>query len=200
MALCTATVKLRGIAPLMFSNIESANPTNPLCTQIREITDRPATQRSDADMKRLMDLQWRVSVYTDADGDVCIPAANIDRMLIDAAAKVKKGLGGALKAGVFTSGDAKVQHEAKTTDKAATDPRFRLAKLMSVSKTNKAKVMRCRPMFPSWKATVTVSFDSDLVAEEMLKRIFECAGQRVGTGDSRPRCGRFEVESFSNAE
>lgn len=197
MSLRTATIKIQGIAPLMFSSIESANILNPLAKEAREIMDKPANSRSDAENGRLLDLQWRLATYTDADGDVCLPSDNLDRMLVDAAPKVKKMLAARIKAGVFTVAPAKLKHGGGKFDKLAVDPAYRLVKLMSVSKTNKAKVLRCRPLFAQWSAIARQSFDDELIDSSMLERIWNTAGVQVGLCDSRPRCGRFTVESFT---
>lgn len=58
----------------------------------------------------------------------------------------------------------------------------------------RARVLKWRPKFNDWELEFTMSIlDDDLLAPQTLREILDCAGQRYGIGDYRPRFGRFQV-------
>lgn len=54
----------------------------------------------------------------------------------------------------------------------------------------KAKHVRVRPRFEAWAVTgaFAVNAGSDLLSDDVLREMFDLAGQRVGLGDWRPGC------------
>jgi hypothetical protein len=76
-------------------------------------------------------------------------------------------------------------------------PQFRLTVGVRV-KNN--RVMRTRPRFPAWAATVEVQYDPTLLNENEVREIVRRTGSEIGLGDWRPRFGRFQVEDVPSAD
>jgi len=60
----------------------------------------------------------------------------------------------------------------------------------------RARIMRCRPLFREWELGFEVSIIDPQISPELLKEFFMSGGMYSGLGDSRPEYGRFEVTSF----
>ena len=67
----------------------------------------------------------------------------------------------------------------------------------------KAGILRSRPRFDEWAATIEIIYDPELIGEEQIIAVLADAGNRIGVGDYRPDpskgktggwFGRFRVE------
>lgn len=183
------TFKIRGIRPMLTHNGQTADPLNPFAVQMKEITSKRT--KTDDDHQRLRDIEWRAGLYLNANDHPVITADCMLATLLAAAKKFK--CGEKCKAGVDMFEDAEMEIPGGwDLEKAARDPRFRLVKPMVV---NRARVIRCRPRFDNWSATITLSFMPDVVNKKDIIRWMETAGRLIGINESRPRYGRFVVES-----
>ena len=75
-------------------------------------------------------------------------------------------------------------------DKLFKDPRFRDRRIARIGKD---KIMKTRPIFPTWELSFTASYLPELVNEKQVARALEVAGRTKGLADYRPRYGRFEI-------
>jgi hypothetical protein len=74
------------------------------------------------------------------------------------------------------------------------DPKFVLRKGVAVQK---ARIIRVRPMIPTgWVVKIELEFDESIVNPKSLMKAMIDAGALVGTGDWRPKFGRFLVEEI----
>jgi hypothetical protein len=190
------TYSIRGVSPLRMSSVRGGDRTDPIVKRIQELTSISEKDRTDVQVQEIADLEWEVKLYTDADGEPCIPAENIERMLVDGAAKKypRKGVGDKIKVGVFVLEDARIVHDGGTVQQISKDPKYRITRLISVSKSNKNKVTKTRPLFPRWAAKIKLRYDDQIIDVGRLDELFIFCGQNIAILDSRPRCGRFEVE------
>jgi hypothetical protein len=119
----------------------------------------------------------------------CLPGRVIEGTIINGAKKEKKGP--SAKCGMFCEGNFDLEYEGpRTPDELFDNDDFRDVQPVKVGQ---AKVMRCRPIFKNWEATIIVNYDDELINPEELERWLGIAGQQVGIGDFRPRHGRFSV-------
>lgn len=63
---------------------------------------------------------------------------------------------------------------------------------------NKQGIVRCRPLFEKWGATIVAEVDEDFVTVDQIIELLNIAGKVSGVGDYRPQCkgkfGRFTAE------
>ena len=65
----------------------------------------------------------------------------------------------------------------------------------------RSRIVRCRPRLDEWYVKFTISYNEKLIADtELIHKILEEAGQRIGLLDNRPQKygdnGTFTVEKF----
>ncbi len=193
-AIRTFNVRLRGRegVPLLMSNKQSADPLNPFAQKMREITDIHHKKRTTDDFQRMAELQFRSSFYLGGKQEPVIPAVNLENVIVCGAKKFRKGP--LAKAGVVVLEDAPLLYDGpKSVDKLYKDKRFVLRSLIP-GKSGMTAVTR--PQFSSWSLDFTVQIDGETINHEDVLRALEIAGQAIGMGNWRPRCGRFVVEKF----
>lgn len=187
------TVKLNGVSPLIQHNGRLADPTHPVVKAMKKISSK--RKKTDADFEELARLEFQGGLYMGDDGPV-LPAHVIEATFINGAKKTRDGM--TAKAGMFVEENACLEYEGpKDREELWEDESYRHVAKVSVGR---ASIMRTRPIFDKWAATVTVNYDDEQADERQVTRWIEDAGRLVGFCDWRPRYGRFEVVSVVNGK
>jgi hypothetical protein len=98
---------------------------------------------------------------------------------------------------VVTKGPARLAYEGpRTVEGLWADPRFRLTAPVVVQRN---KVMRTRPIFPEWQATIAIDLETSVANPAQLAQWLAVASAFCGLGDWRPRYGRFMVTPLDGA-
>ena len=185
-------LQLTGKTPLVMHNVRLADKDDPITRQIKELTDKPGKNRTDADSASIEHLEFLGGLYYEKGFGVYVPTWNIVRCL-------ERG-------GTITrDGTTLVRALAVVTDKVVLDhdgpkeavelwkhEEYRWRTSVGV---NRGKVTRMRPIFRRW----SVTFEAELLEEVMnpsdLLRVAITAGRSEGLGDARKLgYGRFDVE------
>lgn len=179
--------QLTSVCPMLMHNGRSANPLDKFAKAMKQISSKRA--KTDSDYEELAKVEFFASLYMDKDGPV-IPANMIDALLINASKKSKEGQ--LAKSGVFCFEHASLQYDGpRTADELWALDEFRFAALVRVGS---ARVVRMRPTFKDWSATLTINVEPSIVNPSRLIDWFAVAGSVIGVGDWRPRYGRFEAK------
>lgn len=180
---------LKGVAPLMCHNERLANPMNPFTRELKKLTAQ--RQKSDELIEQIQKLEWRAGLY-DVDGRVVIPSANVLATLKEGARKIKKGK--EVSAGVIAPEAyfTLIYDGPKVIEKLWEDERFRDYRCVGVQGK---RVMRSRPVFPTWSLNVDLLFAEDIIQEHEIEQAFTLAGERIGLCEHRPQFGRFVVDA-----
>lgn len=188
------TFRIEGETPLLMSNGRLADPLDPIVRQMKHISGK--SKKTEADHEQLADLEWTGSLYTNGNGQLIIPGANLEAMLIgrNGAAR-KQRMGPQAKAGLWVPDDSVLEYDgSKDLDKLRKDDKFRLR---AKARVGQASVIRTRPKFDQWACEFTVVYDPDLIDQDTLEEWVEIASFQVGLCDWRPRFGRFKVVSMA---
>jgi hypothetical protein len=181
------TVRLTGTSALIMHNGQLADPLNEGVKAMKKISGKRS--KTEADFEALARLEYQGSLYMDATGRPVIPSHVLESVIVNGAKKSKDGL--KAKAGMFVEKNAVLEYDGpKDRDGLWADPNFRLVAAVVVSR---ARVMRTRPVFNEWAATVIINYDDTQVNEAQVLEWLKAAGTQVGIGDWRPKYGRFEV-------
>jgi hypothetical protein len=179
---------IRGVAPLICHNPRLADPLDPWTKAIAEISGK--RKKTDKDHRELGRREFLGSLYHDGNRPY-IPAANIERMLRDAAARSKKGKD--VQAGAIVPEDAPIIYSGPTDPEELHDSgKFVLRTGVLVGR---ARVIRTRPCFRAWELKFSVLFDEEILNRSAIQDFAILAGRIIGLGSWRPRNGRFEVLS-----
>ena len=187
----TLSFKIVGVSPLLMHNGQLADPMNKWARALKEISAK--RKKVEADYEELARLEWYGSLYLDVDsGGIVIPGYVFEACLIGkGGAARKERMGKEAAAALWVMDDMPLLYNGPTNlEELWKDERFRL--VVGV-KVGQSRVMRTRPMFKKWSAEPTITYDPDLLDEEMIHRWVDVAGSQVGLGDWRPRFGRFEA-------
>jgi len=182
---------IKGTAPLMLHNGQLANPLNEIAQAMKKISGKRG--KTEEDLRDLSNLEWRGGLYINSDGFPCIPSNLLKATLVNAAKKKK--LGKQFTAGIFVYDNPVIQHDGSDDiDELAQDPTFRDQRMVKVQTS---KVLRTRPIFPTWELTFEVMYLPDVVDEKDIDEAMNTAGYIIGLAEYRPEFGRFEVTSSS---
>ena len=87
--------------------------------------------------------------------------------------------------------NTKLEYEGpRKPDQLWADERFRLR---APAKVGAVRVIRTRPRFDDWSATIVVKYLPTLLNPGEIRGFLVAAGEQIGIGDWRPRFGRFQV-------
>jgi hypothetical protein len=178
--------KITGVAPVLFHNGQLSDPMNPHAKSIAALTGK--RKKVEADHAEIARREYIGGLYL-MNGEPCIPAEMIEAALIKGAMKEKKGP--AAKAGIIVEDNAPLEYKGpRKPDDLWKDEAFRLR---VSAKVGTSRVMRTRPRFEGWSASITVTYLPDLINETDIRAFLVTAGEQIGIGDWRPRFGRFVV-------
>lgn len=137
-------------------------------------------------------------LYYGIDGDLVIPSPNLLRCLVDGGSFFKAGrkqITTKAESMLFScldilAAEIPLLHKQPwTVDTRAV-----------VIPATKSRILAHRPRFDDWSLEFTVSLDTSIVQEPLLREIIDAAGNRVGLGDFRPArkgpFGKFRVDHW----
>jgi hypothetical protein len=165
-------------------NGQTSDPLNPWSKALKKVSGKRT--KTDADHEEMARIEWYASLYL-KEGLPCLPGENWERVLLDAARKLK--LGKQVQAGTFCPEAYGLEYDGPTEiDALWKDPRFVLTCRVKV---NGNAVQRTRARFNDWVCTIDIRYDPLLVDLSQLHQIMTIAGDSIGIGDWRPKFGRF---------
>lgn len=183
-------LRLTGVSPLVMHNSQLADPQVVRQLGLKALTAKRSKTEDDED--QIARLEWEGALYWDDKLKAYIPGLNMDAALAAAGSKLMKG-GKKTVQSAIQCADAKLEYPnpAKTLD-ALYVPEH-ILRCVAVVPVSKSRVIRTRPIFKVWSATVVVSYHS--LSRSQIKELAAYAGDVIGLGDWRPRHGRFTVEA-----
>lgn len=181
-------LKIIGISPLMMHADTFANPLHPATKAHKELTSK--RKKTDDDHEAIARSEFIAGSYWDKEIGFYIPGANFDATFWNGA-KLSK-LGVHWKRGALVVADKiKLLFDGpKTPEKLWEDLRFVDCRGVRVGAS---KVMRYRPIFMQWAASLDVAVNPEVLSISEAKKVIEDAGKLIGVCEYRPRFGRFEV-------
>ena len=181
--------KIRGVAPLLMHNGQLADPNNEWARRVKEISSKRA--KTEADYEEMARLEWMGGLYL-YKGEPCIPGYVLEGALIGkGGAARKQRMGKEAAAGLYVIQNFSLEYEgARDPVELWKNEEFQLRSLVQIKGS---RIMRTRPIFQEWAASVIVEIDPELVNPVDAGHWMEIAGAQVGLMDWRPKCGRFEI-------
>src|SRR5688500_8066190 len=176
---------LESASPLLMHNATLANPLNPLTKQFKEQTSK--RKKTDENLETIMRLEYFSSLYWDQILGPYIPDVVFLASIRTAARGHQRGKDSE-RAVQVTEDKVPLQYKGpRTKEELYALPEFVDVRGVIVGQK---RVMRCRPIFQSWKAECEVIFDEALLNKEEVTQFIKEAGTRAGIMDMRPRYGR----------
>lgn len=187
------TIKITGTSAILVHSDRLANPLDPLGKKLKELTSK--RKKTDADHEMIARLEWEGGLYHDAKIGPYLPGRMIKAMLIRGGTKTKEAP--KIKTGVVVMTDRMKLAYSGPREIDALWAAGTFTDMRSVV-VQRARLMRCRPIFPEWSVVAELVYDEAVIDKASLLQIANTAGALVGMGDFRPEkggdFGRFEVE------
>lgn len=190
-------VKWTGLRPLLMSNAEMIDHTNPATRRIKEISAKGSKKITDSDREEMAFAEWKAAMYWRDGSGFYLPSDNIEKTIREGASKSR--LGKLAEAASFVSEpevpvitkDPYPKHQ----EKLYKQPEYQLRKPVRVPPKTGARIMKVRPMVPTgWSIEFTLEYDDSVINQNDLVKAMNDAGALVGIGNWRPKFGRFIVE------
>lgn len=135
--------------------------------------------------------QAELAAYRDPDGELMVPAENLQRALVAGGSFVKVPKWRTAKRPVAACVQIMPPYLLLNQDTYEIDSRH------VVIPSTKGRIVRHRPNFPEWELSFDIDYDDRLLTEEQVRRVLDNTGSSVGLLDFRPACtgsfGRFTV-------
>ncbi len=197
----TAAYRITGISPLLMHNGQAIDPLNQYAKEMKRISKKK--NKTDEDQGIMSRVEFFMSLYHNGkpdaiqDGEITVdPNARLvlrdlglEALIIGGAKKLKQG--NSAKSGIIVEEDAILEYDGPRNINELWTGGKHVHRVPV--RVGTARVMRTRPIFRVWSATIGVTFDQQVIDEPEIFAILKVAGQQVGIGDWRPRFGRFEV-------
>lgn len=182
----TLNVEIVGIAPLLMHNGQTADPLNKYAKAMKEISGK--RKKTEADYVELAKVEFQAGLYMGPDGPV-LPSVMIEAVVVAGARKSKDGK--LVQAGVIVEKNASLIYDGpRDVPGLLADEAFWHVAPVRIGQN---KVIRTRPFFKEWSATLEIMFLDDVINERSLLTAVRAAGVYAGFGDGRPRFGRFAL-------
>lgn len=189
-----------GGSPLIMHNERLNDPLDPITRELAKVTGK--TKKTEVDHAEMGRIEFYGALYTDPaipsvaelksyEGAVVLPSWNIFRSLQEGAKQIK--LGRAVLRGVVPLTEyVPLEYAGPESPvdlwNAGT---FSLRKGVGIGTK---KVMRTRPIFTDWQASLDIEVDPEMLDGDKLAECWRRAGLYAGLGDMRPVYGRYAAK------
>jgi hypothetical protein len=181
-----AVIHIKGLTPSIQHNGRLANPLDQYSKRLKEVTSK--RKKTDKDYEDMAKIEHEGSLYLNDDGKPHWPDDNIQAMIVAGAKKNRLGI--QATTGILCE-HAILEYDGPKNAKGLFDnTKFRLTTGVVV---NRSRIMRTRPIFTQWSATLNINFLPDIINYEQILEAVKNAGRFVGLSDWRPRYGLFQI-------
>lgn len=184
-------IQIIGTSPLLMHNAQLADEFNPIVLEMKKLTSKKGTKRTEDDRWELRRLEFMGGLYYDAAAGPYVPGLNIEGSLKEAARLIRRGKD--VERGVMITTDINpiMYTGPREKDDLYKDPNH----VFSVTVRNQSsRITRTRPIFREWVTEAEGVYDPSLVDLPALNDFATKAGQYIGMCDWRPRYGTFDAE------
>ena len=190
-------ITLRGTSPLIMHNgaagLDNRSPAN---LEKAEIARKRGSDRTEADLARLRELDCFTSLWLDDEGAPSIPPAALRAVVERGARKLKQGP--QVREGFVVEAVEKFLYDRNLG--ATADDLCRTVQFTVGVVVQRQRILRTRAKFDDWGVIFVVEVDDELVDKQQLATWLDIGGRRLGLGDWRPEksghYGRFETKEI----
>lgn len=183
----TATIKIKGVKPLLMHNEQLANPLSEASRALKAVTKKKG--KTDADFEEAAELEFQGGLYFHKEDGPYLPDRVIRSALIHAARKLKQGR--AFEEGVeYPFERYRLEYEGPRTIAGLWKGKFYDQRMVG---NQNVRILRTRPRFDRWSCDVEIMFDETMIDDRVLEQVVKRAGT-LGLCDYRPLFGGFTAE------
>ena len=180
---------IRGVAPALMQCDRLANPLDPMAIELKKLTSQ--RKKTEDVYRQIAELEFRANLYWDKETGPYWPAQNIDAMMRSAGKMSKRGTD-VMRALMCMNEKNPLIYDGPRDPAKMWGMNGTFVDMRSVV-VQRARTIRCRPIFRDWECKFDVAYDEEILNESVVKDIAVAAGRYIGLSMYRPRFGRFEV-------
>jgi len=185
-------MEITGATTLLMNNVQGADPDFPTTREIgrlnalkNKITDE---QRRERDY-----LKWSCSLYWDDEDGPILPAANVFKSILQAAALTRNGKD-VERSLVIHGLHSRLSYPGPRSKDGLWSDGTGVHVDRRMCTVNRAPIPNLRPAFPVWGAEYAFDLDEDIMSFDTFSWICERAGRLIHIGDYRRFFGAYTVE------
>ena len=198
-------ITVSGVSPIIHHNGAAGLDTrSPVSREIAAIAAKRGGNRTEADDKRLRELETQRALWLDESGAPAIPATAIRAAIEGGARKRKQGpqvRGGLIV--LSTAFDYDTKKYGTNIEKLGRSTQYTVPVVVQ-----RNRILRTRAKFDTpWSCTFELDVDDEQIDQSHLLEWLDIAGRQIGLGDWRPEksgmFGRFtepDIEKVEKAE
>ena len=191
-------IEIAGDGPILMHSAAGLDTTSDISREIREITSKKATNRTEADELRRRELECQQALWLDETGKPNIPKSALRSCIETGARKLKQGP--QVREGMIVQ-QTEFRFDRNRYGNSIKEWRRKCQFTVPVV-VGRNRILRTRAKFDKpWTVSATIYGDEEMLDRIKLETWLDIAGQRIGLGDWRPEksgeYGRFSVESVT---
>lgn len=181
----TATLTLKGEAPLVMHNARMADPLDEHARKLASLTGKRGKKLEDHEL--IARVEFEGGLYIDPDVGPYLPGENILKSLVEGARLTKRGKE-VERAVVLNIDVVPLIYDGPRDVQGLYDAGFLYRKTVGVGKS---RTVRTRPKFDEWAVSTDIYIDASRLDLSDVEAIADAAGAYIGLCERRPRFGRF---------
>lgn len=190
------SINMKGTTPLMFHNIQLADPLNKFTKEIKRYTSQK--KKTDDIHEKIAYLEFLGGLYWDEMGPYV--DASWLKKVAQAGGQLSKEGKNILRATSIVGAKISLQYTdaegrpgARDSESLWNDPFYRDRRMVSLGPGR--KTIRTRPIFNNWSLDYEVDLNEEGLTKNQYIDALVSAGRQIGLGEARTLgYGRFEVE------
>lgn len=190
--ICTKSVTIKGVSPLMMGNNRSCNPSDKFYKLLKPLQKHASVSYLKSDHNiRFHNLLWQSFLNTNDNDQLIIPQNDMQRCLIKAGKRQRQE--DLVETACFVDNDAILEYDGpKDLAELQADENFHNKFVLDVGKG--PYIRWDTPIFRSWGANFRITYDSSILSSQDFDNLLDTAGRYCGLGSFRYHgYGRFEV-------
>lgn len=199
-------IHLKSLSPLIMHSDKGCNPFHPLAKKMKEIS--AIKNKKEDHFLGMARIEFELGLYYEESIGIHLPAKVLMGCFKAAARKSKKGketrgITIDCAIGVPLIGYEKYSPESLWAEKNKNgEQKFAFTEPVKVMR---AKIMRTRPIFPTWEVNFDLYLDTECFNPHELESLIRTAGFECGVCELRPEkatgsYGRFTLESMKEVK
>ena len=172
-------VEIEGIAGIIHHSAAGVDPLHPSNKEKGEITSKTGSKRTEADEQRIREIETKISLWLDEEGNPTIPKTAIRTCIETGARRLKQGPN--VREGLIVK-NTKFKYDTKRYGTTMEEWEKSLQFTVPVV-VQRARILRTRALFePPWSCIFEIEGDKGLVDAPKLEQWLEIGGTRIGLG------------------
>ncbi len=191
------SLRIEGTSPLIMSCPDSRLYKTRISRELEELTKIQEKKRTESMEERIKDIQFRLSLYLNQNGELMIPGMMVRAAIIAGAGQYRKK--NDVKSGLIVYENPVLEYEGpKNIDEMAQSP---IKWSYMTRNQSKALIINTKAKFDKWAITIKFLYLQDILDKKAIQTFADAAGIYHGIGANRGYgYGRFNADVIKDGK